>query len=244
MEQAKEFHAVIEHITSYSEDLKLFRLRLPENSSFSFVPGQFVMVSLPGLLDRNGRRIARAYSIASPPSETSFVELCMVRHPGGAFSPVMFKAKASDEVIVAGPYGTFAGKSAISEGSVLIAGGTGIAPLMCMLRSYYSAGGAARLWLFYSMSTPEEFAFKDELLGYAKSNSLRLVVSTSNPNSGWQWDKGRVTATFPNRMGELNGIPKESRKFFICGPPEMVSDTVRMLLELGFRKENIHKEQW
>ncbi|MEK6854243.1 MAG: FAD-binding oxidoreductase, partial [Nanoarchaeota archaeon] len=65
----KEAVTKIADIRTYSENLRVFRLTLPEGSGFSFVPGQFVMVSLPGLADANGRKIAKAYSIASSPSQ-------------------------------------------------------------------------------------------------------------------------------------------------------------------------------
>lgn len=236
----KQLAANIEGIKIYSGNLRVFRLKLSQGEDFSFVPGQFVMLSLPGLVDSNGRKIAKAYSIASSPSESGILELCVANYPAGAMSPKLFKKDVGDEVIVTGPYGMFQLKKPVQKGTAFIAGGTGLAPLMSMLRSLYAEGYPEELWLFYSVSEPRLFMFKDELLSYGKNNNLKLVVSTSNPGSSWSFEKGRVTETFP-KFAE--GISKEAQ-FYICGPPEMVKDTTAMLEQLGFRKEKIHKEQW
>ena len=242
----KEAVTKIADIRTYSENLRVFRLTLPEGSGFSFVPGQFVMVSLPGLADANGRKIAKAYSIASSPSQSGILELCIVSYPAGSLSPKLFQKNVGDEVIATGPYGVFKLTKPVSPGTVFIAGGTGIAPLMSMFRSLYAEGYKEKLWLFYSVSEPKLFLFKEELLSYEKNSNLRLVVSTSNHNESWQWEKGRATDTFPRYLQQLqlDGVPNESRQFYICGPPLMVTDTVKMLEQLGFKKENIHKEQW
>ena len=236
----KEVVTKIAGIRAYSENLKVFTLRLPDSHGFSFVPGQFVMVSLPGLVDANGRKIAKSYSIASSPSQTDILELCIVSYPAGALSPKLFKKGVGDEVIVTGPYGVFQLKQPVHPGTVFIAGGTGLAPLMSMLRSLYAEGYNEKLWLFYSIGEPGLFMFKDELIGFSNNNGLRLIVSTSNSDSEWQWEKGRVTDMLPKHAAEIS----KDAQFYICGPPLMVTDTVKMLEQLGFKKENIHKEQW
>lgn len=242
----KELTTRIEKITAYSENLKVFKLRLLDGAALSFIPGQFVMVSLPGLADANGRKIAKAYSIASSPSQTGILELCIAGYPAGALSPKLFQKNVGDEVVVTGPYGVFQLKQPILPGTVFIAGGTGLAPLIGMLRSLYGGGYNEKLWLFYSVGEPKLFLFREELLSYKKNSNLQLVMSTSNNNSDWLWEKGRVTDTFPRylRQLQLDGVPNESRQFYICGPPLMVTDTVKVLEQLGFKKENIHKEQW
>ena len=240
----KRLSVRIEQIKVYSDNLNVFKLRLPENSGFSFVSGQFVMVSVPGLVDKNSRPIAKAYSIASSPFEKDVIELCIARFETGALSPLVFKSKAGDELIVTGPYGIFSLKKPVAPGTVFIAGGTGISPLMSMIRYLYNSSHKEKLWLFYSISEPMQFLFKDELLRYQKSNGLKIVVSTNSPDSSWQWEKGRVTETFPKYIDQLADLPKETRQFYVCGPPVMVADTAKMLLEFGFKKENIHKEQW
>lgn len=238
MLNVRELKAPIEEIRKYSENLWVFRFGV-SGSALGFVPGQFVMLSIPGLADKNGRKIAKAYSISSSPGQP-FVELCIVHYQNGALSPTLFGKKVGDVVTLTGPYGVFKLNEPVKPGTVFIAGGTGLAPLICMLRYLYGSGCREPLWLFYSVSEPGLFLFRDELLGYGKSNNLRLVASTSRPDADWQFEKGRVTETFQKYAAE---IPKDSQ-FYLCGPPLMVTDTVKMLEQLGYKKENVHKEQW
>ncbi len=234
-----EVRAKIESMRDYSESLRVFRLKLADES-FSFAPGQFVMLSIPGLADSNGRKISKAYSIASSPHEKGFLELCIAHYPNGALSIPLFRLPVGSEVVVTGPYGMFRLKKPVYPGTAFIAGGTGLAPIISMLRYLYGTGYHEPLWLFYSMSEPELFMFRDELLGCQKNNSLKLVASTSKPDSGWRFEKGRVTDTFSRHAAS---IPKDSR-FYLCGPPMMVADTVIMLEQLGYKKEKIHMEKW
>ncbi|MBI2175972.1 FAD-dependent oxidoreductase [Candidatus Woesearchaeota archaeon] len=240
MLNVKQLPAKIESIKAYSDKLRVFRLRLSRNDGFSFVPGQFVMLSLPGLVDSNGRKIAKAYSIASSPSEQDVIDLCIVNYPNGVLSTPLFKLNVGDEVIITGPYGMFQLKKPVGNGTVFIAGGTGLAPLIGMLRSLYAEGYKEKLWLFYSVSEPKLFMFREELLRYSKNKGLKLVVSTSNPDSSWSFEKGRVTSTLPKFASEIS----REVQFYLCGPPEMVTDIIKVLEQLGFKKENIHKEQW
>ncbi len=240
----KQLPVTIASINTYSEDLKVFRFKLPPGSDFPFVPGQFVMLSLPDLADSTGRKIAKAYSISSSPLQQGIIELCIAHYPTGALSAPLFRLNVGDEMIITGPYGMFQLKQPVHNGTVFIAGGTGIAPLISMLRSIYADSQNKEMWLFYSVSDPKKFLFKEELLSFQKNNSLQLVVSTSNHDSGWLWEKGRVTDTLPKYVEKLNGTPKELQQFYVCGPPIMVSDTIKLLVELRFKKENIHKEQW
>ncbi len=242
----KEVRAMIHDITKYSESVWAFRFRLPDGESFPFTPGQFVMLSLPGHSDANGRKISKAYSIASAPDKSGIVELCIVKYPTGALSPFLFSKAIGEEVVLTGPYGVFAVKKPVLSGTIFIAGGTGLAPLMSILRSIYSEGYSEKLWLFYSIGSPQLFLFREELLGYSANSNLNVIASTSNPDASWAFENGRVTDCFPKFLPELqkDGIQNESRQFYICGPPLMVTDTVKMLEEFGFKRENIHMEKW
>ncbi len=234
----KEAKAQISEIIKYSENLWVFRFNL-KGSELNFVPGQFVMLSIPGLVDANGQKVSRAYSISSAP-EQDYVELCIVRHRDGSLSPTLFKLKAGDEAILSGPFGKFLMKKPVKPQTVFIAGGTGIAPIISMLRHLYLKGFNEPLWLFYSVGQPELLLFREELLAYRENNKLKLVISTSKPNPGWKWEKGRVTDTFPTFAPEIS----KKASFYICGPPQMVPDVILMLEELGFKKELVYREQW
>jgi ferredoxin-NADP reductase len=233
-----EFKARIEKIVSCSDTVKIFRLKFSDDN-FSFLPGQFVMMSIPGFVDDNKNPIKRAYSIASSPLENGVLELCISLNPEGRLTPRLFMAKIGDELTISGPFGKFVLESPVNPGIIFIAGGTGIAATISMLRFTYANTKTENLLLFYSVKNPGSFPYKEELLDFQKQG-LKLVISTSHPDQKWEFETGRITVTFPKYAREI----EKDTQFYLCGSRAMVEDVIIMLEHEGFKKENVHKEEW
>src|ERR1700752_2360307 len=130
------------------------------------VAGQHVDVRLTAA---DGYSAVRSYSIASAPNPERRFELTIERLPNGEVSPYLTQElTAGDRVELRGPIGGwFVWRNQQTEPIQLIAGGSGIVPLMAMIRSRASAGGAAPFRLLYSVREPGAIFFRDELQGFS-----------------------------------------------------------------------------
>jgi NAD(P)H-flavin reductase len=227
----EKFKGVIVDVKQETPKVKLFRIKL--DKSLKFTAGQNVVLSIPEFLNPQGLLIKRVYSIASSPA-SKILELCIAVHPAPSFSDKLSELPLGSLVNVEGPYGLFVYKDRPSENIIFIAAGTGIAPIISMIRWLIEINTKKKINLFFGFHSPENFIFKDELLSYAKENKIIIFPCVSEGN---KFEKGRVTEVFPKHC-----IPDGDA--YICGPPSMVRDTEIMLRKLNWSTDRIRKEQW
>ncbi len=219
-------------------DTKTLRIELKQ--PMDFIPGQFVMAGL-NVGDPKTALVKRAYSIASSPMEKGFIDITFNFYPEGKFSPHLYALKENDLVYIEGPYGKFNLKEDTSSYHIFLAAGTGIAPLMSMIRCMDGRNSGPRKALIYSVKKPENIIYREELLEMHKKKTLDLNITiTRAEGTGWNGLTGRIDS---DKISEFAGVFEEA-VFYICGPPEMVEGTVKILEELGIPKEKINREQW
>lgn len=202
------------------------------------------MASIPDFKNDKDRPVRRAYSISSSPLdlEKGYLELTITRvGEGGYFSNRIHESKEGDPVFVEGPYGT---SFTLEEGNpsphLFIGAGSGIAPLRSMVRTLLGTASPPRIKVVYGFRKGEDFIFEREFVGYAKSvPGFSLVVTHSRPEPGWEGLSGRVPEILPNLFAKHEG-----EVVYICGHPDMVSQTVDYLRLAGFPEAAVRKEQW
>ncbi len=229
----------IEKIIQETPDTKTIRLKLEKPTKF--VSGQFVMLGLD--LDLNGEKklVKRAYSIASSPTKEEYIELTFNLYPQGQLSPHLYKLKVGDEVYAEGPYGKFIFKESSLKHAIFIGAGAGLTPLMSMIRYVVDKKLPIDSTLLYSVKKPENIIYYKELLELEKIKKLDLRLTITRPEgTGWKGRTGRIDSKM---ISDLSPIFEQSN-FFICGPPEMVEGTVKILEDLGVEKDKINREQW
>ena len=205
--------------------------------SFAYLPGQAVFVGTPG----RGKR--RPYSVASSPEETEeygHIELLVgvdaSGSPGGHLT-----LEPGTEVEVDGPIGRFTFPAAPTERRFLfIAGGTGIAPLRAMLQHALNVDHDS-IGLLYSARTASEFAYEEELNGLARQGRIEFLQTVTRDEvvEGWGGSRGR----FDRASLELLVHDPETLSF-VCGPPALVADMPRLLVELGVPAEKVRIEEF
>ena len=239
MLDAKRYNTVIKEIIEESPTTKIFRLWFPEISEFTFKAGQFVMVWDEEFKNEKGIPIKRAYSITSSPSEKRFIELCVKKSGNMALSDRFMNYKIGKAIGVEGPFGKFIIPDNIKN-AMFIAGGTGIAPLICMIRDLQSNKFKGKIYLLYSFKCPEEFLYKEEITKLeTHDNANVLLFVTENMASEWKGNIGRIN--FETLKKQIN---HDDMDFFICGPFDFVSSITRDLENLNFKSEKVHKEAW
>lgn len=215
-----------------TEDLGLFRLaaRVP-----NFEPGQFMMVGL----HVDGRYIKRPYSIASTPSAKDHLEFCIKSYPQGRFAKHALRLNEGDKVKLEGPYGKF-----ILNGSpkdkIFIAAGTGIAPIVSMVRTLLERGFGSSMRLFYGVSYPQTLVYSEELETHAqKHKNFEFVPTVSREAPEWKGERGRVETILSKYIHT-----SANTEAYVCGPPPMVQNVVTFLRSVGFDAKGIHTEQY
>ena len=206
------------------------------------VAGQHVDVRLTA---SDGYSAVRSYSIASAPNSDGRLELTVERLPGGEVSPYLTQEIAvSDRLELRGPIGGwFVWGTRQTEPIQLIAGGSGIVPLMAMIRSRLSANSAAPFRLLYSVREPEAVLYRDELQALSDhdhSVNLTYAYTRATPKD-WPRPPGRIDAALiMNTTWPPNLVPT----CYVCGPTSFVESAASLLIAAGNSSDKIRTERF
>jgi ferredoxin-NADP reductase len=203
--------------------------------------GQHVDVRLTA---PDGYQAQRSYSIASAPEE-SRVELVVERLDDGEVSPYLAdELRAGDGLELRGPIGGWFTWEARDGGPLLlIGGGSGIAPLMAMIRHRASAGGEVPTRLLYSSRSLEEIIYREQLEILAtRDASLEVfhALTRSRPG-GWAGYARRIDAEM---LREVSWPANENPLAFVCGPTSFVEGVADALVRLGHDPARVKTERF
>ena len=232
--------AQVVDLINEAPDAVTLRLRLSETTGF--LPGQYYNVRL-AVPDRP-RPVQRAYSVGSAPHpDPSIIDLGVREIPDGLVSPRLVRGLTAGDVIeVRGPYGRFT-RTGSEAGSVLLVGaGSGLVPLMSMIRDAAIRDRCDPMWLVCSAITYEHAFYREELAHLAMRHGWLEVVHcvTRAP--------GERRASYHRRIDGniLAEVLAGNRPdcAYLCGPPAMVESTAADLAELGMTPESILTEKY
>ncbi|HEY2627951.1 MAG TPA: ferredoxin--NADP reductase [Usitatibacter sp.] len=221
----------------------LFSFRTTRDRGYRFVPGQFARLGVKSQGDDSV--VWRAYSIASA-AHDEHLEFFSVVVPGGAFTSRLAKLKEGDEIFVERRSYGFLTTDRFESGKDLwmLATGTGLAPFLSILHDFETWEQYENLILVQSVRTQPELAYEDLIRGFEKSeyyaeyaHKLRYArIVTREPVPGAFRD--RVTKLVSNGVLEENiglKLDHDRSRIMLCGNPEMVEDSRKLLVERGFR---------
>jgi NAD(P)H-flavin reductase/ferredoxin len=186
----------------------VFRLALALSEPFDFLPGQYVRLAVPGT------NATRAYSMANRAGAAE-LEFFVRLLPGGAMSTWLHeRAQPGDPLDLTGPFGRFYLRPTTGQ-RVMVAGGTGLAPMLAMLESLAAEEGhtGTGTTLLYGVNDPRELFGVERVKALVPNIDLRLSVL--NPSPDWQGETGFVTNL-------LTGLPLSGADVYLCGPPPMI----------------------
>jgi len=205
------------------------------------VAGQHVDVRLTA---PDGYSAARSYSIASAPNPEKRLEITVERLPDGEVSPYLTQQLiVGDQLELRGPIGGwFVWRPEQTEPIQLIAGGSGIVPLIAMIRSRASAGSSAPFRLLYSVREPAAVFYREELRTLTDRGTVRITYAyTRNVPKDWPLPARRINAdlianaTWPSTL---------SPTFYICGPTSFVENASGLLTVSGHSAQRIRTERF
>lgn len=210
----------------------------PSRTPFLYRAGQAAEIG-PGGADN-----LTPYSIASAPEDTArdgLVEFLIKVDAHGRWGDGYAPLVRGQAIRLRGPLGRFTFPENVTGGRfLLIAGGTGIAPLRSMIRHGRTLGSEVAFDLLYSARTPADFAYRPELVGMARRGEIGLTLTaTRDVPANWRGERGRITKPL---LAPL--VEKRPQQCFVCGPAAMVDEVPRLLVELGLERSRIRVEEW
>lgn len=231
--EGKCFVNAVERIAS---DVVRLEMELADGYWMDFRPGQFIQVKVPGT------DVFRSYSMATTAADLPRIELLIRILPGGVMSDwLTTRAKVDDVLDVSGPFGQFFLKEKVRAPHVMIAGGTGLAPMMAMIDALRAAPGRKpKTILSFGCQTPEGLFNLDQIelrQLWMPSLDARVSVDRGEPASGIRVGNPVAALTMDD------GLTADSVAY-LCGPPGMIAAARKHLEELGLSPENIFAEQF
>jgi ferredoxin-NADP reductase len=199
--------------------------------------GQHVDVRLTA---EDGYQAERSYSIGSPPGEPLAITVELLED--GEVSPYLVdEAREGDRFEVRGPIGGyFVWDGADDAPLLLVAGGSGIVPLMSMIRHRARTGSRTPTRLLYSSRTYEDLIYRSELDEPAEGLEVFQTLTRSQP-AGWTGFSRRIDAEI---LQEVAWPPAEQPRVFVCGSTRFVDTAADGLVALGYPPQSIRTERF
>ena len=211
-----------------------------------YKPGQFLTL----ILDINGKEERRSYSLCTSPFVDPYPGVSVKRVSEGVVSNYLNDhIRPGKTINILKPLGSFTTDfhSKNKNHFVMIAGGSGITPIMGIIKSVLVNEPDSKVTLLYCSRSENEIIFKDQLDKLAEANAPRLevVMNISKPSENWKGMKGRIDADKIKEVLSTSAhTAAEKVKYFLCGPEGLMDTAKETLLSLNVPKEDIMKESF
>lgn len=226
---ARIIKATVTAIESATHDIRILRLKPAKPLSFS--PGQYASLQFTP-------EHIRPYSMASLCTDEELV-FHVRRVPDGRVSSYVFdELKPGDSVRVSGPLGTAYLRNQHQGPMLCVAGGTGLAPILSILRGAIDAGMDNPIYLYFGVRSPDDIYGLDELKLLQSSNTnlkLQVIVTTDEYDSGLR--TGLVTEAIAQDLADFNGW-----RAYVCGAPPMVEATAALIKQRGIEPQHVYAD--
>lgn len=232
--------ATVKRIVQETPKVQTFTLVLPHWMRHS--PGQHYDVRLTA---PDGYQAQRSYSIASEPERGGEIDLTVEWIEDGEVSSYMHEVlMVGDQIEVRGPIGGyFVWEAKMGGALLLIAGGSGIVPLMSMIRHRQATGSKAPVRLLYSTRTQDDMIYYDELMGLHDSKDGLEIFPTFTRQTppGWSGYARRIDSQMLTEVASPLGVNVQA---YVCGPTLMVEAIANGLLQIGIPPNQIRTERF
>jgi cytochrome-b5 reductase len=224
-----ELAAILEE----THDTKTFRFSLPDGASLDMLSGDFLFVHATV----DGKSAKRPYTPSSLPDTVGSFDLTVKRYETGTVSKYLHERKVGDRVLMSGPRTGGHWSDGMATRVGFVAGGTGITPMVSIIRWILAKGLDAKLFLIYSNKTERDIIFREEWDRAVRDHpNLHCFHVLEEPPPGWSQGTGRIT---DDVLRAHLPAPGPETKVFLCGPPPMVGALKAALRGLGYAERDI-----
>ncbi len=236
----RELSTTVESVTDLTHDIKGLRFRLPEGERMPFKAGQYVQLVAPPYGEVHEETF-RAYSIASPPHETAWIDLIIRLVPDGIVTTFVFEhLSEGDAIRLVGPFGDFHLRESDRE-ILFIAGGSGLAPIRSVVLDMIERKITHRSATFYFGAVQErDLYYVDAFQELAREHDwFRFVPALSGDEGGHDYERGLITEVVERHADRL-----EDHEAYLCGSPGMIDACIEVLLRKGVPEERIFYDKF
>lgn len=234
----KEFKTKVALIRDLTHDIKLVRFELMEPDEINFKAGQYVQLQTKPY---NGvqESVSRAYSMASPNFEKSYVDLMIRLVPNGICTTWVHKyLQEGEDVRLVGPMGDFYLRDADGE-MIMVAGGSGMAPIVSLLEDIVQRKINRKITYFFGALTKRDLFYLDEMAEFEKQiPGFRFMPALSEPDPDDPWD-GEVGLITGPMETHLQKIDAENCQAYLCGSPGMINASINIMKKHNMKMDQI-----
>ena len=234
--EIKTLPARVEGLRKLSHDVMEMTLKLPATERLQFLAGQYI-----DFLLKDGRK--RSFSIANAPSNDDYLELHLRHVPGGYFTDQVFNEMQEKSLVrIEGPHGSFYLRDDSQQSPIiLMAGGTGFAPLKAMIEQMLAEGMTTRpIHIYWGVRTEadlyhdalaKKWAFQYENIHYTP------VLSAANKQDNWQGRTGFVHQAVADDFADLSTF-----EVYMSGPPPMINAAKTLFSQQGLESNKMYSD--
>lgn len=242
---SKYFHLTVKEIIEETPDTKTISFWQPIHQAVSYKAGQFITV----IVEINGKKERRSYSMSSSPREGNLA-ITIKRVNNGLVSNYLCDViKVGDAIEVMEPMGHFVAEPRAEKerNIVLFGGGSGITPLMSIIKTILPAESKTKVFLVYGSRSEEDIIFKKQLdqLEMKFQGRFKVIHVLTKPTYTWTGYKTRINqASAVIFLKQDIGIHIPDSEYYLCGPEGMMEQVSNALKLFNVPTENIHKEHF
>ncbi|MGE5201256.1 MAG: 2Fe-2S iron-sulfur cluster-binding protein [Acidobacteriota bacterium] len=234
--EARSDEALIASVVSVdrvSESVMRLVLQSDAEGRRNFLPGQYVNIAIPNTA------AARAYSFANEPASREWIFFVRLIERGAMGDYLLHRARRGDRLRLKGPFGRFFLRSE-KRPLLMVAGGTGLAPMLSILHHLALRGERPRILVVYGANRRSDLFGLDELAQLrTKLGSLEVIVCVAAGDAEWQGPVGLV-----GDVAAQQDIDFGSFDVYLCGPPPMIEHAEKLLIPRGASPERIFAERF
>lgn len=239
--KVRQYATKVSQIRDLTHDIKEVTLELLAPQDMDYRAGQFIQFEVPAY-ELSDEPVYRAYSMSSHPADPGKIELEIRLVPNGICTTYVHRyLKEGEAVTINGPYGDFYLRDTEAH-IVMIAGGSGMAPMKSILLQMAEEGCQRRCTYFFGARSKSDLFLLDEMAELErKLPHFTFVPALSQPDPGdaWTGASGMITevvAAHPNMGNDVEG--------YLCGSPGMIDACVKTLTSLGVAEEKIYFDKF
>ena len=235
---AKKLMGKVAAIEPLTHDIQRFDIALDEPMEFR--AGQYADLSIPG------SNVTRSYSMANSPSEQNILSFIIKVYPDGAFSDLLKNdISVGDPMDVEGPFGTSFRNPNHDGPTLLVGGGSGLAPLWSILNDIAETDPSRSVRFYYGARSKADLFYLDEIASLAENlQDFEFIPALSEQTDVDQWDGAQgfihecVASGYPDSGKNI------TLDAYACGPPPMVEAVLPVFQKIGIDADNIHLDKF